>query len=252
MPGNVHISISHLTEKLAAYLAPNDLISVKEAFRFSDEMHLGQMRRSGEPYISHPIAVAEICADWKLDVQAIMAALLHDVMEDQDVKKEELLERFGAPVASLVDGLSKLERIEFQSQIEAQAENFRKMLLAMARDVRVILVKLADRLHNMRTLSVMTLEKQQRIARETMEVYVPIAHRLGLNNIYRELQDLSFSHLHPMRYRTLAKAVKSARGNRREVVGKILEAVTGTLEAAGVKAEVSRSPRSWMSMVSAW
>ncbi len=237
-PHNPHISISHLNEKLAAYLAPNDLISVKEAFRFSDEMHLGQMRRSGEPYISHPIAVAEICADWKLDVQAIMAALLHDVMEDQDVKKEELLERFGAPVASLVDGLSKLERIEFQSQIEAQAENFRKMLLAMARDVRVILVKLADRLHNMRTLSVMTVEKQQRIARETMEVYVPIAHRLGLNNIYRELQDLAFSHLHPLRYRTLAKAVKSARGNRREVVGKILEAVNNTLDISGIKAEV--------------
>jgi len=237
-PHNPHISISHLNEKLSAYLAPNDLVSVREAFRFSDEMHLGQMRRSGEPYISHPIAVAEICADWKLDVQAIMAALLHDVMEDQDVKKEELLERFGAPVASLVDGLSKLERIEFQSQIEAQAENFRKMLLAMARDVRVILVKLADRLHNMRTLSVMTVEKQQRIARETMEVYVPIAHRLGLNNIYRELQDLAFSHLHPLRYRTLAKAVKSARGNRREVVGKILEAVNNTLDLAGIKAEV--------------
>jgi GTP pyrophosphokinase len=233
-----HVSISHLSEKLAAYLNPAELVNVKEAFRFSDEMHLGQMRRSGEPYISHPIAVAEICADWKLDVQAIMAALLHDVMEDQDVKKEELLERFGAPVASLVDGLSKLEKIEFQSQIEAQAENFRKMLLAMARDVRVILVKLADRLHNMRTLSVMTLEKQQRIARETMEVYVPIAHRLGLNNIYRELQDLSFSHLHPLRYRTLAKAVKSARGNRREVVGKILDAVNSTLEGAGIKAEV--------------
>ena len=237
-PHNSHISISHLNEKLAAYLAPNDLLSVREAFRFSDEMHLGQMRRSGEPYISHPIAVAEICADWKLDVQAIMAALLHDVMEDQDVKKEELLERFGAPVAALVDGLSKLERIEFQSQIEAQAENFRKMLLAMARDVRVILVKLADRLHNMRTLSVMTVEKQQRIARETMEVYVPIAHRLGLNNIYRELQDLAFSHLHPLRYRTLAKAVKSARGNRREVVGKILEAVNNTLDLAGIKSEV--------------
>ncbi len=233
-----HASISHLSKKLAAYLSPNELVSVREAFRFSDEMHLGQMRRSGEPYISHPIAVAEICADWKLDAQAIMAALLHDVMEDQDVKKEELLERFGAPVASLVDGLSKLEKIEFQSQIEAQAENFRKMLLAMARDVRVILVKLADRLHNMRTLFVMTVEKQQRIARETMEVYVPIAHRLGLNNIYRELQDLSFSHLHPLRYRTLAKAVKAARGNRREVVSKILDAVNITLDTAGIKAEV--------------
>lgn len=237
-PTKVHISIRHLTEKLSTYLPSHDLISVREAFRFSDEMHLGQMRRSGEPYISHPIAVAEICAEWKLDAQAIMAALLHDVMEDQDVKKEELLERFGAPVAALVDGLSKLDKIEFQSQIEAQAENFRKMLLAMARDVRVILVKLADRLHNMRTLSVMAPNKQRRIASETMEVYVPIAHRLGLNNIYRELQDLAFSHLYPLRYHTLAKAVKAARGNRREVVGKILEAVIHTLETAGIQAEV--------------
>jgi guanosine-3',5'-bis(diphosphate) 3'-pyrophosphohydrolase len=231
-------SVTQLTTKLAEYLTPSELKKVKEAYRFSDEMHLGQMRMSGEPYISHPIAVAEICADWKLDAQAIMAALLHDVMEDQDVKKDELIERFGAPVATLVDGLSKLEKIEFQSQIEAQAENFRKMLLAMARDVRVILVKLADRLHNMRTLSAMSSEKKRRIARETMEVYVPIANRLGLNNIYRELQDLSFSHLYPMRYRTLTKAVKAARGNRREVVSKILDSVKNTLEATGIPAQV--------------
>jgi GTP pyrophosphokinase len=201
-------------------------------------MHLGQVRKSGEPYISHPIAVAEICADWKLDAQAIMAALLHDVIEDQDVKKEELLERFGPQVANLVDGLSKLEKIQFQSHIEAQAENFRKMLLAMARDVRVILIKLADRLHNMRTLGVMAPAKKRRIAGETMEVYVPIAHRLGLNDIYRELQDLSFSHLYPLRYRTLSKAIKAARGNRREVVKKILDAVKNTLGAAGIQAEV--------------
>jgi guanosine-3',5'-bis(diphosphate) 3'-pyrophosphohydrolase len=231
-------SVTHLTAKLADYLTEAELKKVKEAYRFSDEMHLGQVRRSGEPYISHPIAVAEICADWKLDAQAIMAALLNDVMEDQGVKKEELIEHFGAPVATLVDGLSKLEKIEFQSQIEAQAENFRKMLLAMARDVRVILIKLADRLHNMRTLDAMSPEKKRRIARETMEVYVPIAHRLGLNNIYRELQDLSFSHLYPMRYKTLAKAVKAARGNRREVVSKILDAVKATLAAAGIQAEV--------------
>ncbi len=231
-------TISHLTEKLAEYMTEADLKKVKEAYRFSDEMHLGQVRKSGEPYISHPIAVAEICADWKLDAQALMAALLHDVMEDQDVKKEELIERFGAPVAQLVDGLSKLEKIEFQSQIEAQAENFRKMLLAMASDVRVILIKLADRLHNMRTLDVMAPAKKQRIAKETMEVYVPIAHRLGLNNIYRELQDLSFSHLHPLRYNVLAKAVKAARGNRREVVGKILDSVKNTLGMSGIHAEV--------------
>lgn len=237
-PPVIVASITDLTNTLSEYLSSNDLKLVKDAYRFSDEMHLGQVRKSGEPYISHPIAVAEICAEWKLDVQAIMAALLHDVMEDQDVTKEELIERFGAPVAAMVDGLSKLEKIEFQSHIEAQAENFRKMLLAMARDVRVILVKLADRLHNMRTLGAMSPEKQRRIASETMEVYVPIAHRLGLNNIYRELQDLAFAHTYPMRYRTLAKAVKSARGNRREVVNKIMQNVTASLVDAGINAQV--------------
>ncbi len=231
-------SVTQLTNRLSEYLTPSELKKVKEAYRFSDEMHLGQVRKSGEPYISHPIAVAEICAEWKLDAQAIMAALLHDVMEDQDVQKDELIERFGAPVASLVDGLSKLDKIEFQSQVEQQAENFRKMLLAMARDVRVILVKLADRLHNMRTLGAMSAEKRRRIARETMDVYVPIAHRLGLNNIYRELQELAFAHLYPLRQRTLAKAVRAARGNRREVVSKILDAVVQALGAAGVEAGV--------------
>ena len=238
-PANAGVaSVSQLTSALASYLTPSELKKIKEAYRFSDEKHLGQMRKSGEPYISHPIAVAEICAEWKLDAQAIMAALLHDVMEDQDVKKDELIERFGAPVATLVDGLSKLDKLEFQSQVDVQAENFRKMLLAMARDVRVILVKLADRLHNMRTLGVMSAEKKRRIARETMEVYVPIAHRLGLNNIYRELQELAFSHIYPVRYRTLAKAVKAARGNRREVVSKILESVKDALAAAGIRAQV--------------
>lgn len=236
---NVSVAtIAHLTAKLSVYLTEAELKKVKEAYRFSDEMHLGQLRISGEPYISHPIAVAEICANWKLDAQAIMAALLHDVMEDQDVKKEELIERFGAPVATLVDGLSKLDKIEFQSHIEMQAENFRKMLLAMARDVRVILVKLADRLHNMQTLGVMSAQKRRRIARETLEVYVPIAHRLGLNDIYRDLQDLSFSHLYPLRYKTLAKAIKAARGNRREIVSKILEALKNALSTAGLNAQV--------------
>ncbi len=231
-------SVTNLAERLAQYLTPSELKKIKEAYRFSDEMHLGQVRKSGEPYISHPIAVAEICAEWKLDAQAIMAALLHDVMEDQDVRKDELIERFGAPVASLVDGLSKLDKIEFQSQIEQQAENFRKMLLAMARDVRVILVKLADRLHNMRTLDAMAVDKRRRIARETMEVYVPIAHRLGLNNIYRELQDLAFAHMFPLRYRTISKAVRAARGNRREVVSKIMESVKQALATAGISAEI--------------
>ena len=225
-------------EMLSAYLAEADIKRVRDAYRFSDESHLGQFRASGDAYISHPIAVAEICAGMKLDANAIIAALLHDVMEDQGIAKEVLIDRFGPQVADLVDGLSKLDRIQFRNSEEAQAENFRKMLLAMARDVRVILIKLADRLHNMRTLDALAPAKQRRIARETLDIYTPIAHRLGLNAIYRDLQDLSFSHLYPMRFRVLRKAILAARGNRREVVGKTLEAVRGALPAAGIQAEV--------------
>src|SRR5574339_1119547 len=203
------------------YLKPKDVARLAEAYRFSEAAHAGQTRQSGEPYISHPLAVAEILAEWHLDGQALVAALLHDVMEDTAVTKEEIAETFGKPVADLVDGLSKLDRIEFQSAEDAQAENFRKMLLAMARDVRVILIKLADRLHNMRTLAAVALDKRERIARETMEIYAPIANRLGLNSLYHELQELAFAHLHPLRYRVLVKATKAARGNRREVVSKI-------------------------------
>ena len=165
------------------------------------------MRNSGEPYITHPIAVAPQCAEWKLDAQALMAALLHDAMEDCGVTKPELIERFGAPVAELVDGLTKLEKLEFNTREENQAESFRKMLLAMARDVRVILIKLADRTHNMRTLGDAPRAKWKRISRETLDIYAPIAHRLGLNSTYRELQDWSFQHLHPWRYAILTKAV---------------------------------------------
>jgi len=231
-------SVTQLSHRLAEYLTPAELKTIKDAYRFADEMHLGQVRRSGDPYISHPIAVAEICAEWKLDAQAIMAALLHDVMEDQDVLKDELIERFGAPVASLVDGLSKLDKLEFQSQAEHQAENFRKMLLAMARDVRVILVKLADRLHNMQTLGAMRPDKRRRIARETLEIYAPIANRLGLNMLFRELQDLAFKSIYPNRYEVLARTVKSVRGNRREMIQKILNSLSEKLAQSGVKAEV--------------
>src|SRR5476649_2496483 len=233
------VSIAKLTTELAAYLSPEEIKQVKQAFHFSDEAHLGQYRQSGEPYITHPVAVAEICASWKLDDQSIMAALLHDVIEDQGVTKTEIAERFGPKVAELVDGLSKLDKMEFRNREEAQAENFRKMLLAMARDVRVILVKLADRLHNMRTLGAVPPEKRRRVARETIDIYAPIAHRLGLNNTYRELQDLSFANFNPHRYATLERAVKAARGNRREVVGKILEAVQRTIADAKIKADVT-------------
>lgn len=233
------VSIARLTEALGTYMTPAEIKEIKAAFHFSDQAHLGQYRQSGEPYITHPVAVAEICVSWKLDAQSIMAALLHDVMEDQGVTKAELAERFGPKVAELVDGLSKLDKMEFRSREEAQAENFRKMLLAMARDVRVILVKLADRRHNMRTLGAVPPEKRRRVARETIDIYAPIAHRLGLNNTYRELQELSFANFNPRRYATLEKAVRAARGNRREVVGKILEAVQRSLAEVKIDADVT-------------
>ena len=238
-PAAAGVSFAPLAETISQYLSPEDVRRVREAYRFSDEAHLGQFRASGEPYISHPIAVTEICAAWKLDAAALMAALLHDVMEDQGVTKQELIERFGTEVAELVDGLSKLDRLEFASKAEQQAESFRKMLLAMARDVRVILIKLADRLHNMRTLGAVSHEKRRRVARETLEIYSPIAHRLGLNIIYRELQELCFEAMYHHRYMVLRKAVLAARGNRRELVGKIQEAVRAALPAAGIEAEVN-------------
>ena len=177
-------SFAALTIKLD-YLDAADIKRVREAYRFADEAHLGQFRASGEPYITHPIAVAGLCAEWKLDAQAIMAALMHDAMEDCGITKIELIERFGAPVADLVDGLTKLDKLQFSTREESQAESFRKMLLAMARDVRVILIKLADRLHNMRTMDAVLPAKRSRVAAETLDIYAPIAHRLGLNQTYR-------------------------------------------------------------------
>jgi GTP diphosphokinase / guanosine-3',5'-bis(diphosphate) 3'-diphosphatase len=220
------------------YLKPNDVARLEEAYRFSEAAHAGQKRQSGDPYISHPLAVAEILADWHLDGQTLMAALLHDVTEDTSVTKDEISDMFGRPVAELVDGVSKLDRIEFQSAEQVQAENFRKMLLAMARDVRVILIKLADRLHNMRTLGAVSPAKRRRVARETMEIYAPIANRLGLNSLYHELLELAFAHLYPLRYRVLAKATKAARGNRREMISRTLEAIKRRLADSGVDATV--------------
>ena len=216
------VSITGLISKLS-YLKPDEIELIKKAFHFSDAAHLGQYRHSGEPYITHPIAVAELCATWRLDSSSIMAALLHDVIEDTGSTPAELIDKFGVKVAELVEGLTKLDRLEFQSHAEAQAESFRKMFMAMARDVRVILVKLADRTHNMNTLDAVPMEKRRRVAAETIEIYAPIAHRLGLNVIYRELQDLSFRYATPMRFRVIEGAVKRARGNRKEMVEKILQ-----------------------------
>ncbi len=233
------VAVPALDADRFAYLKPADVARLAEAYRFSEAAHAGQTRQSGDPFISHPLAVAGILADWHLDGQTLMAALLHDVVEDTSVTKTEIAETFGKPVAELVDGVSKLDKIEFQSAEDAQAENFRKMLLAMARDVRVILIKLADRLHNMRTLGAVPPAKRGRIARETMEIYAPIANRLGLNALYHELQEWAFSHLYPLRYRVLAKATKAARGNRREVIGKTLEAIRARLAESGIAATVS-------------
>ena len=222
-----------------AYLSPPDLALVLSAFETSRDAHAGQFRKSGEPYISHPLAVAGILAQWHLDPQALAAALLHDVVEDTGASTEQIKERFGAAVARIVEGVSKLDKLSFASEQHAQAENFRKMLLAMAQDVRVILVKLADRLHNMRTMSSMGLDKRKRISAETLEIYAPIANRLGLYPVYRELDDLAFRYLYPNRFRVLSKAVMDARGNRRALVGKVELAIQEKLAQAGVEALVT-------------
>ena len=231
-------SFATLTKKLS-YLGAADIKRVREAYKFADEAHLGQFRASGEPYITHPIAVAGLCAEWKLDAQAIMAALMHDAMEDCGTSKSELIERFGAPTADLVDGLTKLDRLRFSTREESQAESFRKMLLAMARDVRVILIKLADRLHNMRTMEAVLPVKRERIARETIEIYAPIAHRLGLNQTYRELQELSFKHLRPWRHGALSKAIARARGHRRDLVERVQRDVEKAFKDAKLGVQVS-------------
>jgi GTP pyrophosphokinase/guanosine-3',5'-bis(diphosphate) 3'-pyrophosphohydrolase len=221
-----------------SYLQPDEVALVREAYAFAEAAHSGQKRYSGEPYITHPLAVAGALAEWRMDAQAVIAALLHDVMEDTSVSKAEIAGKFGKQVAELVDGLSKLDKIEFQSHQEAQAENFRKMLMAMARDLRVVLIKLADRLHNLQTMSHVRADKRRRIATETLEIYAPIANRLGLNKIFRELQDLSFQLIHPLRAKVIARALKAARGNRRELLSRILENVNGKMIDAGVAAQV--------------
>ena len=234
----------------AGYLKPEDVAQLESAYRFSAQAHEGQFRKTGDPYVSHPVAVAKILTQWHLDPQALTAALLHDVMEDTTITKVEIAERFGRMVAELVDGVSKLDRIEFESHEQAQAENFRKMVLAMTRDVRVILIKLADRLHNMRTLDAMQAKKRARIARETLDIYAPIANRLGQNALYQQLQELSFRHHYPVRYRVLQKALLAARGNRREVVDRILDAIRTKLLDSHIEAVVTGREKNLFSIYS--
>ena len=229
---------SKLTLLLKNYLKNEEIETIWRAYQYSYLAHSGQKRRSGEDYIMHPVSVACIAATLHLDAPSIQAALLHDVVEDTTVSFADIKKEFGPQVAKLVEGLSKLDRIQFDDATEAQAENFRKMLLAMSQDVRVILVKLADRLHNMETLEHLKPEKQLRIAQETLDIYSPIANRLGLNNIYQQLEDLCFKYIHPLRYKTLHKAIMASRGNRKEVVGKILMEIEEKLKSEKINAEV--------------
>lgn len=230
---------SALTVLLQEYLHQDEIDAVWKAYRYADQAHKAQVRKSGDPYIVHPVSVACILAHLHLDVPTLSAALLHDVVEDTNISHDSIAEHFGEEVAELVEGLTKLDKVEQQTPMQAQAENFRKMLLAMSQDVRVILVKLADRLHNMHTLDVMRPAKQKRIAIETLDIYAPIANRLGLNPIYQELEDLSFKYLHPMRYRVLKKAAKAARGNRKEIISQVLNAIKARLAEVEIDAEVS-------------
>ena len=230
--------ISDLCTLLDTYLEPDQVKLVFRAYEFGAEAHEGQQRLSGEPYIYHPLAVARILAEMRMDVNSIIAALLHDVIEDTPTAKDQVAREFGEEVAELVDGVSKLTQVKFESKAEAQAENFRKMMLAMVRDIRVIMIKLADRLHNMRTLGVMPPAKRRRIAKETLEIYVPIANRLGMHNLRLELEEQGFKAAYPMRYRILEEAVKKARGNRNEVVEKIRKTIEDRLAQEHIECPV--------------
>jgi GTP diphosphokinase / guanosine-3',5'-bis(diphosphate) 3'-diphosphatase len=233
------IGLDRLNRRMERYLPAEQIKQVMDAYEFAAKAHQGQQRHSGEPYISHPVAVATLLAELKLDAQTLMAALLHDVIEDTGVPKADIAQMFGEEVAELVDGVSKLDKIEFRSRAEAQAESFRKMLLAMVGDMRVILVKLADRTHNMRTLWIMPPDKRRRIARETLEIYAPIANRLGMNTIRLELEDLGFRCLHPYRYRVLERALKRAQGSQKQILQKISKRFDANLDEAGIEARVA-------------
>ncbi|WP_438863248.1 bifunctional GTP diphosphokinase/guanosine-3',5'-bis pyrophosphate 3'-pyrophosphohydrolase [Neptunicella sp.] len=227
-----------LKNKISEYLPPEQVADVERAFKVGREAHDGQMRSSGDPYITHPIAVAGILAEMHLDFETLVAAILHDVIEDTELTKSDLAELFGDTVADLVEGVSKLDKLQFGSQKEAQVENFRKMIMAMVQDIRVILIKLADRTHNMRTLGALRPAKRRRIALETLEIYAPIAHRLGIHDIKNELEDLGFKAMYPMRYRALGEAVKQARGNRKEIIDNVYTEVRSRLEEVNISAQV--------------
>ncbi len=228
-----------LKQKISEYLSPADVELVQKAYVVAREAHEGQTRSSGEPYITHPVEVTQILASMRLDHETLMAALMHDVIEDTDFSKQDLAEIFGNTVAELVEGVSKLDKLSFKDKKEFQAENYRKMIMAMTQDIRVILIKLADRTHNMRTLGALRPDKRRRIARETLEIFAPIANRLGIHDIKNELEDLGFQALYPMRHRALKSEVAKARGNRKEVISNIQNEIKSRLEEAGIEANVS-------------
>ena len=232
------LTIDSLSHRLSSYLEPEQIRAVKRAYYYAEQAHSGQYRRSGEPYITHPLAVANILASMHMGYQSLIAAMLHDVIEDTGISKKAIGEQFGEPIADLVDGVSKLAKIEYESQAEKQAKNFQKMAMAMAHDLRVIVVKLADRLHNLRTLGSLAPAKKRRIAKETLEIYAPIAHRLGMNDLRIEYEDRCFTAMYPLRASRLQAALKHVRGNRKALVENIQGAIENRLQREGIPALV--------------
>ena len=242
-PNSPESKFKHLRDSLARHYPQADLEQVREAFDFASLAHKDQTRVTGEPYVTHPLAAAQILADIGIDPTAVMAALLHDVPEDTDYTLNDVEERFGPEVAQLVDGVTKLSKFSTHSHEEQQAENIRKMFLAMADDIRVVLIKLADRLHNMRTLHALPQEKQQRIARQTLEIYAPLAERLGIWSVKWELEDLAFKTLEPDAYRELARMLDTRRKSREAFIRQAIDVLRPQLKAAGIEAELSGRPK---------
>ncbi len=233
-----------LRDLLNTYLDPEKVAIILRAFEVGHAAHEGQTRKTGEPYIHHPVAVAQILANMRMDHESIAAAILHDTLEDTPLTKADIIRQFGENIADLVDGVTKLDKMKFRTRIEADAESFRKLMLAMSRDLRVIFIKLADRLHNMRTLESMEPQSRRRIARETLDIYAPIADRLGMNSMKHELEDMGLANLYPWRYRTITEHLQMMSGHREEIVGNIMAAIKKTMNEASVPCRITGRQKS--------